>query len=246
MPVFYRKLEAFDFFFFLQCTQGPLWATRYLSWAKRGNSIDHSSQTRLQSLETLLIHLDHIQKWTESSMFCFLKGIPPRFLHYRSSRTKVLPIFKTCHQLIPKHYKVEQWQMCIFSWFRTGTVGLHTVRSDGKTRPRTPSELFFWSSSQLWFAANTPAAETLTSRRTEGLRDIRLCCSVKHEECRHCCILWFCKGTPGRFMQVGRGENAVLTDGFHLVYWGHEGRVAVPVAVLLVGSWPRRSARRRH
>ena len=33
-------------------------------------------------------------------------------------------------------------------------------------------------------------------------------------------------------------------DGFDFVYWGHEGGVAVPVAVLLAGSCPGRSARR--
>lgn len=34
-------------------------------------------------------------------------------------------------------------------------------------------------------------------------------------------------------------------DSFDLVYRGHEGGVAVPVAVLLAGSCPGRSARRR-
>lgn len=38
--------------------------------------------------------------------------------------------------------------------------GLLTVRSDGRTRPQTPSELYAWTSSLLWSPADTPAAET--------------------------------------------------------------------------------------
>lgn len=51
--------------------------------------------------------------------------------------------------------------------------------------------------------------------------------------------------SPGRFVQLRRGNRSLSPDGFHLVYGRHKGRVAVSIAVLFAGCRPRRCAEGR-